>query len=109
MFNNPYGVSEYKSISVKETIRFSIRELIRHNVVKAALLVAFMRAIRSSILMSFVTIYLFVIDKGNVIQTGIIISSGLLVTAVCQFFFSNLSSKTGHYKNMVQIFAGSLA
>ena len=101
-------IPEYKNISVDEPVRLSFRKLIRHNVVKAVLLAAFIRAIRSSILMSFVTIYLFIIDKGNIIHTGIIISSGLLVTAVCQFFFSNLSAKTGYYKNMVQIFAGSI-
>ncbi len=86
----------------------SFRKLIRHNIVKAIILTAFLRAIRSSVLMSFITVLIFVLDKENTLQVGIIISFGLFVTAVFQFLITKFTERSGHFRSLIQIFAGTL-
>jgi len=86
----------------------SFRKLIKHNIVKAIILTAFLRAIRSSVLMSFIAVLIFVSDNENALQIGIIISLGLFIIAIFQFFITKFTERSGHFRCLIQIFAGTL-
>ena len=105
---NQVFLPRFKMLDSIPESTISFRKLIRHNIVKAIILTAFLRAIRSSVLMSFITVLIFLNDKENALQIGIIVSVGLFVMAIFQFIITKFTERSGHFRSLIQIFAGTM-
>ena len=82
------------------------KNLIKRDAVKIILLIGFISAFRTGVLLSFLPSHASGFNI-NVAQVGIIISVGILFTGVLQPYFGNVADKLSKYKMLLQIIIGS--
>ena len=82
------------------------KTLIKRDAVKIILIIGFISAFRTGVLLSFLPSHASGFNI-NVAQVGIIISVGILFTGVLQPYFGNVADKLSKYKMLLQIIIGS--
>jgi len=82
------------------------KTLIKRDAVKIILLIGFISAFRTGVLLSFLPSHASGFNI-NVAQVGIIISVGIIFTGVLQPYFGNVADKLSKYNMLLQIIIGS--
>ncbi len=82
------------------------KNLIKRDAVKIILLIGFISAFRTGVLLSFLPSHASGFNI-NVAQVGLIISIGIIFTGVLQPYFGNVADKLSKYNMLLQIIIGS--